>query len=119
MLCMPGTILRSFEEDERAMVPGLWFMTDAAGATLSRVASPGFVSSPPSPVHPWSSPRWRSAIWHRGLHHPGSVPTQQEPGLSIALKTDAIGLIDCMLSAITSQGWTLLVSEPLERPPQG
>ncbi|MDX7685739.1 hypothetical protein [Aeromonas caviae] len=53
------------------------------------------------------------------MHHPGSVPTQQEPGISIALKTDAIGLIDCMLSAITSQGWTLLVSEPLERPPQG
>lgn len=43
------------------------------------------------------------------------MPTQQEPGLSIALKTDAIGLIDCMLSAITSQGWTLLVPEPLER----
>ena len=36
--------------------------------------------------------------------------------LSIALTTDAIGLIDCMLSAITSQGWTLLVLEPLERP---
>lgn len=67
MQCMPGTILRSFEEDERAMVPGLWFMTDAAGTALSRVASPGFVTSPPSPVHPWSSPRWRSAIWHRGL----------------------------------------------------
>ncbi len=31
MLCMPGTILRSFEEGERAMVPGLWFMAAAAG----------------------------------------------------------------------------------------
>lgn len=31
MQCMPGTILRSFEEDERAMVPGLWFMAGAAG----------------------------------------------------------------------------------------
>ncbi len=28
---MPGTILRSFEEDERAMVPGLWFMAGVAG----------------------------------------------------------------------------------------
>lgn len=31
MQCMPGTILRSFEEDERDMVPGLWFMAGAAG----------------------------------------------------------------------------------------
>ncbi|BBQ29485.1 hypothetical protein ACTG2K_15505 [Aeromonas caviae] len=31
MQYMPGTILRSFEEDERAMVPGLWFMAGAAG----------------------------------------------------------------------------------------
>ncbi|BBR09458.1 hypothetical protein [Aeromonas caviae] len=31
MQCMLGTILRSFEEDERAMVPGLWFMAGAAG----------------------------------------------------------------------------------------
>ncbi|MCP1601697.1 hypothetical protein J2S82_003654 [Aeromonas caviae] len=53
------------------------------------------------------------------MHHPGSVPTLQEPGLNIALTADSLGLIDCMLSAITSQGWTLLVSEPLERPPQG
>ncbi|MDX7859349.1 hypothetical protein SJR95_04675 [Aeromonas caviae] len=53
------------------------------------------------------------------MHHPGSVPTLPEPGLSIALTTDSLGLIDCMLSAITSQGWTLLVPEPLERPPQG
>ena len=50
------------------------------------------------------------------MHHPGSVPTLPEPGLSIALTADAIGLIGCMLSAITSQGWTLLVPEPLERP---
>ncbi len=55
----------------------------------------------------------------QGWHHPGSVLTQQEPGLNIALTTDSLGLIDCMLSAITSQGWTLLVPEPLERPPQG
>ncbi|WP_182951550.1 hypothetical protein [Aeromonas sp. WP2-W18-CRE-05] len=53
------------------------------------------------------------------MHHPGSVPTLQEPGLNIALTADSLGLIDCMLSAITSQGWTLLVPEPLERPPQG
>ncbi|WP_158657351.1 hypothetical protein [Aeromonas sp. ASNIH3] len=47
------------------------------------------------------------------------MPTLQEPGLNIALTADSLGLIDCMLSAITSQGWTLLVPEPLERPPQG
>lgn len=31
MQCMPSTILRSFEDDERAMVPGPWFMAGAAG----------------------------------------------------------------------------------------
>lgn len=35
MQCMPGTILRSFEEDEHAMVPGLWFMAGAAGDSIA------------------------------------------------------------------------------------
>ncbi|MGL6365118.1 hypothetical protein ACSZMZ_04385 [Aeromonas veronii] len=35
MQCMPSTILRSFEDDERAMVPGPWFMAGAAGAPIA------------------------------------------------------------------------------------
>ena len=116
MLCMPGTILRPFEEDERAMVPGLWFMTDAAGRPYRGLPLLGLCPALRRRCILGLLQDGDLLSGTGGLHHPGSVPTQQEPGISIALKTDAIGLIDCMLSAITSQGWTLLVPEPLERP---